>query len=437
MAKFMRFPWSVSGDRTAVPEATDPSGGVSYTQGFGPDYERDPATDPLAKRVPRAETNQYLFDITDNIRQYQLAGAPTWYDKTNNGGVAISYPINAIVRHNDVVWRSLVSVNTYEPGTDSTKWELQGSIPFASNSEVQAGVSTVKVVSPAGLSARIATETRTGLVELATAAEVQAGTDPVRAITPAGLRASVADNAEVQAGVSTSLLVTPAGLAARIATETRTGIVELATATEVQAGTDPVRAITPAGLAARIATETRTGLVELATEAEVQAGTDPVRAVTPAGLASLTSDTGRRGLIEIAHVTEVQAGTDTERAVTPAGLSGRTATETRTGLVELATATEVRTGTDATRAITPAALRASFAVGGVGTYAFLYHPTLPVTEGDQYPGSALRYAGIAQSGGAANMSISTSAPPGTVWTACGASILSGDVRYATLWYREA
>lgn len=71
-----------------------------------------------------------------------------------------------------------------------------------------------------------------------------------------------------------------------LATETTTGVVELATTAEVQAGTDSVRAVTPAGLVGRTATETRAGLVELATAAEAQGLTDAVRALSPAGLAS-------------------------------------------------------------------------------------------------------------------------------------------------------
>jgi hypothetical protein len=122
MAKFFRFPWATTGDKTAIPDPTDGGGAVSYSQGFGPDYERDPVTDPLAKRVPRAETNQYIFDITDNLRQYQINGIPEWYDASNNGGVAINYPINAQVRHTDLVYRSIVANNTVEPGTDVDSW---------------------------------------------------------------------------------------------------------------------------------------------------------------------------------------------------------------------------------------------------------------------------------------------------------------------------
>ena len=69
------------------------------------------------------------------------------------------------------------------------------------------------------------------------------------------------------------------------ASETASGIVELATAAEVQAGTDTVRAVTPAGLASRTATETLAGLIEIATAAEAQALASAVVALTPARLA--------------------------------------------------------------------------------------------------------------------------------------------------------
>ena len=68
------------------------------------------------------------------------------------------------------------------------------------------------------------------------------------------------------------------------ASDTVSGIVELATNAEAQTGTDATRAVTPAALASVTATETRAGLVELATTAEAQTATDTARAITPAGL---------------------------------------------------------------------------------------------------------------------------------------------------------
>lgn len=115
----------------------------------------------------------------------------------------------------------------------------------ASDAEVQAGSVTNKFITPAGLTSRTATESRTGIIELATTAEVQAGSDAVRAVTPAGLQAKAATDAETQTGTSTIRFVTPANLSARTATETRTGIAEIATQAEVTAGADDARIVTP------------------------------------------------------------------------------------------------------------------------------------------------------------------------------------------------
>lgn len=79
------------------------------------------------------------------------------------------------------------------------------------------------------------------------------------------------------------------------------------------------------------ATETASGLVELATSAETITGTDSARAVTPIGLAALTATDARRGLVELATTAEVQAGTDTARAITPAGLASYSKSLTANG----------------------------------------------------------------------------------------------------------
>jgi hypothetical protein len=77
----------------------------------------------------------------------------------------------------------------------------------------------------------LASETVAGRVELATDAETQTGTDTARAITPANL-------------------------SARTATLTRTGVVELATDAEAQAMSDSARALTPSNMAALMAVQT-------------------------------------------------------------------------------------------------------------------------------------------------------------------------------------
>lgn len=128
--KFFRTPFATTGDKAAIPDDVQPSGAISWAQGFGPDYERNPATDPLAKRVPRDETNQYLFDITTNLRQYQVNGFPEWITSAQNGGAPLAYPLNSYVRWNGgagsgwVVYVAKVDGATLEPGVASG-WEAQ------------------------------------------------------------------------------------------------------------------------------------------------------------------------------------------------------------------------------------------------------------------------------------------------------------------------
>lgn len=109
------------------------------------------------------------------------------------------------------------------------------------------------------------------------------------------------------------------------ATDTRQGVVELATNAETQTGTDSSRAVTPAGLASRTATETRTGIAEIATQAETDAGTDDARMVTPKKLAARTASEMRTGIAELATQAETDAGTDDTRIITPKKLATRIA----------------------------------------------------------------------------------------------------------------
>lgn len=337
---YFRVPFATSGDKVAIPDPIQPSGAISYTQGFGPDYERDPLTDPAAKRVPRDETNQLYFDMTENIRAWQIGAYPEWVTSAQNGGTPVSYPISARVRYDSGsgfhVYGSLVDNNTALP-TDTASWVLDDPnlITFATSAETIAGTLTNKAVTPAGLASLTATAARRGLIEISDNTETQAGARDDVAVTPASLAsivataarrglAALATSAEVIAGTVADKIVTPATLVTLVALDTRAGLVELATGPETAAGTDTARAVTPASLLARTATQTRTGLVELATAAETQAGTDATLAVTPAGLATVLASPTAVGLIEIATVAEVTAGTDNTKALTPANLAGRT-----------------------------------------------------------------------------------------------------------------
>lgn len=147
MPRFFLYPFAVSGQRTEVPGPTDPDGNVSYQQGYGPDYSADPASDPDAKNIPRTSWNSLIYDITDNIRQYQINGTPEFITAADNGGTAFSYSKDARVRYDAgsgfAVYVSLVDSNTSLP-SDATKWAVdialtagnKGDVTIASNGNI-------------------------------------------------------------------------------------------------------------------------------------------------------------------------------------------------------------------------------------------------------------------------------------------------------------
>ena len=122
MLKFLRVLFATSGDRTAIPDAADPGGAVSYTEGYGFDYQRQ-ETDPNTKNIERDKMNALFYDITGAIRELQSQGIPDFITTALNGGVAYSYSQNAIVRYSGANYISLVDTNTATPA-DATKWAL-------------------------------------------------------------------------------------------------------------------------------------------------------------------------------------------------------------------------------------------------------------------------------------------------------------------------
>jgi len=120
MDKFFKVPFATSGDKTAVPDAVDTNGNVSYTQGYGFDYQRQ-KTDPAAKNIERDKLNSVLNDITKAIAELQSQGVPDYITSALNGGTAYSYSANALVRYSGQIYVSLADANTALP-TDTTKW---------------------------------------------------------------------------------------------------------------------------------------------------------------------------------------------------------------------------------------------------------------------------------------------------------------------------
>lgn len=122
MLKFFRIPFAQSGDKTAVPDAVDVNGFVSYTAGYGFDYQRQ-KTDPAAKNIERDKMNEIFFDITTALAELQSQGIPDFITSALNGGTAYSYGQNALVRYSGDIYVSLVAANTATPA-DLTKWAL-------------------------------------------------------------------------------------------------------------------------------------------------------------------------------------------------------------------------------------------------------------------------------------------------------------------------
>jgi hypothetical protein len=293
-SKFFGIPFGTSGDRATIPEASQPSGAVSYTQGFGPDYERNPDTDPAAKRVPRDETNEYVYQMTNAIKYLQLYGLPEWY-AVDGSGVAVSYPLTARVRYNAgagmQAWVSIVAANTATPGSDATKWALDEAFSLtaleATQAEANAGLIGTKIITPRRMASAVQRGSWNFSVAGGTADVITATLSPVPAAYVDGmlvaLRIATANATTTPTlnvnGLGAVTIQDPSGAALQAndlspgpmvfiyragffnpvnffgSSETRRGSVELGSAAELTAGTD----LTRAPSIGRIATQVQGG----------------------------------------------------------------------------------------------------------------------------------------------------------------------------------
>lgn len=121
MVKRFVVPFAATGDKTTTPDATDPGGAISYSQGWPVAYQL-PNSDPNYRPVGRQEMNGVFNDVTGAIGEMQALGFPEWVAVA---GLVPPYAINATMRHNNRIFRSLITNNSDEPGVGAgaTSWE--------------------------------------------------------------------------------------------------------------------------------------------------------------------------------------------------------------------------------------------------------------------------------------------------------------------------
>lgn len=107
MVKKFTIPFASQGDANDIPDALQVDGKVSFTQGFGYDYER-PYDDPQAKDISREDMNGIFKAITSAVGELQTLGASEWSS-------AISYPKGSIVYFEKDLYISQVDDNQNEP----------------------------------------------------------------------------------------------------------------------------------------------------------------------------------------------------------------------------------------------------------------------------------------------------------------------------------
>lgn len=141
--QFLKVPFASGGDKTAIPDATQPDGSISMQQGWGNDYTLEVGVDPAAKSVDRQHMNQVLYLATKLLNRWQTESFPEWIDSASNGGVPYSYAKTAVVRYSPDgilpydVWINLVEGNTTSPSV-ANGWALMSNL-FSAPTETVRG----------------------------------------------------------------------------------------------------------------------------------------------------------------------------------------------------------------------------------------------------------------------------------------------------------
>jgi hypothetical protein len=116
---YFNTPFAISGDTVTIPQPVQVDGSISYTQGYGPDYQLTLGTTGALPPL-RTEFNELMFNVTSAIQQLQQFGTPQFITAAQNLGVPYPYALNAKVLQTDGnVYQSLTNSNTTTPPSSS------------------------------------------------------------------------------------------------------------------------------------------------------------------------------------------------------------------------------------------------------------------------------------------------------------------------------
>lgn len=110
MANYFGKPFASSGTRTTIPSDQQTDGAMSFIEGWGADYERNPLTDEKARRIERAKMNYLFYIITEAIGEIQRLGSSTWDESK------MPYDEGASCYHGGGTWVSIIANNKDKPG---------------------------------------------------------------------------------------------------------------------------------------------------------------------------------------------------------------------------------------------------------------------------------------------------------------------------------
>ena len=121
MAKFFYIPFGANGDiETPVPDEPQPDGSVSYSAGFGSNFQLPLASGGAALPINRVQFNSMMNDVTGAIQNMQTQGVFSWIGPVADAplsGANYPYPINALAYYTDGnIYQSLIANNQDIPG---------------------------------------------------------------------------------------------------------------------------------------------------------------------------------------------------------------------------------------------------------------------------------------------------------------------------------